>query len=68
MFVDTENAEVSQIDINGNDATLIVKDSDDWMSMVFAVPEKRVAIYLDTQPVMEKETFIKIAENLDIES
>ena len=38
------------------------------MSMVFAVPEKRVAIYLDTQPVMKKETFIKIAENLDIES
>ena len=68
MYVDTEDAVVSQVDINGYDGTLVVKDSADWMCIVFAIPEKRVVMYLDIQPIMEKEMFIKMAENLDVKS
>ena len=68
MAVDTEDAVVSQIDINGYDGTLVVKDSADWMCVVFAIPEKRVVMYLDIQPIVEKDVLIQVAENLEIES
>ena len=65
IYVDTEDAQVTSIKIQGYDATLVEKDSVQWMCILFLVTEKNMMICLDTECVPVDQT-IKVAENLRI--
>ena len=63
MAVDTENATVETIQVQGYEGTLIQKK--DFVCILFLVPEKDMVVYIDSEgrPVDE---IVKIAENLRV--
>lgn len=61
--VDTEDAEVTAVKIQGYDGTLVEKDSVQWVCIIFAVPEQNMMICIDSEFISVDET-LKVAENL----
>ena len=65
MTVDTENADVKQVTIQGYEGTMVQKSADEWTCIIFTVPEKNMVIYIDSE-FMEAEETLKVAENIII--
>lgn len=65
MTVDTEDAEVKQVTIQGYEGTMVQKSADEWTCIIFTVPEKNMVIYIDSE-FMEAEETLKVAENIII--
>ena len=65
MTVDTENADVKQVTIQGYEGTMVQKSADEWTCIIFTVPEKNMVIYIDSG-FMEAEETLKVAENIII--
>lgn len=65
MTVDTENADVKQVIIQGYEGTMVQKSADEWTCIIFTVPEKNMVIYIDSE-FMEAEETLKVAENIII--
>ena len=65
MTVDTENADVKQVTIQGYEVTMVQKSADEWTCIIFTVPEKNMVIYIDSE-FMEAEETLKVAENIII--
>ena len=65
MTVDTEDAEVKQVTIQGYEGTMVQKSADEWTCIIFTVPEKNMVIYIDLE-FMEAEETLKVAENIII--
>lgn len=61
ISVDTENAEISTIDMNGNTATLISKPND--IGIFWTDIEKNVLYYISAQG-LPQDSVIKFAENI----
>ena len=66
MAIDTENAKVSQIKVNGYDGTLVRKDEANWNCVVFLLPEKDVVIYIDSEFVNYQD-MLRVAEELSVD-
>ena len=65
MTVDTENADVKQVTIQGYEGTMVPTSADEWTCIIFTVPEKNMVIYIDSE-FMEAEETLKVAENIII--
>ena len=65
MTVDTEDAEVNQVTIQGYEGTMVQKSADEWTCIIFTVPEKNMAVYIDSEFIEAEET-LKVAENIII--
>jgi len=65
MTVDTEDAEVNQVTIQGYEGTMVQKSADEWTCIIFTVPEKNMVVYIDSEFIEAEET-LKVAENIII--
>lgn len=63
--VDTEDAKVTSVTIQGYDGTLVEKDDGQWVCIIFVVPEKNMMVCIDSEFIKVEET-LKVAENIII--
>lgn len=63
--VDTEDAKVTSVTIQGYDGTLVEKDDAQWVCIIFVVPEKNMMVCIDSEFIKVEET-LKVAENIII--
>lgn len=61
--VDTEDAKVTSVTIQGYDGTLVEKDDVQWVCIIFVVPEKNMMVCIDSEYIPVNQT-IEVAENL----
>ena len=61
--VDTEDAKVTSVTIQGYDGTLVEKDDVQWVCIIFVVPEKNMMVCIDSEYIPVNQT-IDVAENL----
>ena len=61
--MDTEDAKVTSVTIQGYDGTLVEKDDVQWVCIIFVVPEKNMMVCIDSEYIPVNQT-IKVAENL----
>ena len=61
--VDTEDAKVTSVTIQGYDGTLVEKDDGQWVCIIFVVPEKNMMVCIDSEYIPVNQT-IEVAENL----
>ena len=61
--VDTEDAKVTSVTIQGYDGTLVEKDDAQWVCIIFVVPEKNMMVCIDSEYIPVNQT-IEVAENL----
>ena len=63
MAVDTEDAEVEAIQVQGYDGKLIQKEN--MTCILFLISEKNMLVYIDSEGIPSEQT-LKVAENLSI--
>lgn len=62
-MVDSENAKVTTIQVQGYSATLIEKEA--WVCLVIPMPEKDEIVYFEANSVSSNDV-VKIAEHLPL--
>ena len=65
LSVDTENANIQTISIQGYESTLITKES--WSCILLTIPEEGALLHIETEGVATDDT-VKIAENINLTS
>lgn len=65
LSVDTENASIQKLSIQGYESTLITKET--WSCILLTIPEEGALIHIETEGVATDDT-VKIAENIDLTS
>ena len=63
--MDTENASIQKLSIQGYESTLITKET--WSCILLTIPEEGALIHIETEGVATYDT-VKIAENIDLTS
>lgn len=63
LAVDTENADVTKVEIQGYEGTLITKEA--WNCILYTVPEQSMVVHLQSEFIPVSD-IIKVAENINL--
>lgn len=63
LAVDTEDADVEQIEIQGHEGTIITKE--EWTCILYTVPEKSMVLHIQSEFIPVSD-IIKVAENINL--